>query len=648
MAVVTATICQARTIYINSNGTGDYPVIQAAVVDTDDGDVVILQPGTYAGPGNRDINLLGKAITVRSNDPNDSSVVSATIIDCQGTAREPHRGFYLSSGEDSNSVLAGLKITNGYGPEMYGGGGIVCLSSSPTISNCIFQGNIATGGMLGYGGGISCWSSYAAIKNCTFVENNAIRGGGISIDGGRPTIANCTFRRNTSWYGGGVDIGDTNGLALLTDSMFSSNSVVYRGGGAFLQRADLKMTNCIFSGNSADFDGGAVCNTSSSNWNGEVFVDNCTITGNRTGGMCGGIINLLTSGSATITNCILWGNSDDGGIDESAQVYNNNFSTHINYCSVQGWTGGLGGVGNIDADPCFVVSGYWDPNGTPENINDDFWVDGDYHLQIDSPCIDSGDPNYAAGPNETDLDGESRISGQRVDMGAYEYQFNTLPVASAGPNQVAYAWIDGIADVTLDANGSYDADGDELTYLWRWTIDGNTYEANGVSPTIELPVGEHKIELVVNDGRENSEPNQVVITVVEPIEGTLWVTPWIINGQCEQPRIITMLKLPAGISRRQVNERQKLLLYPGEIKANYQLILPCYERGVERAVIFAFFDKQSLMDAVGRNGLVWLDVVGQLKTGQYFYGRDKVFVINPPKRKPNWCLPGWFDNCDRR
>ena len=148
------------------------------------------------------------------------------------------------------------------------------------------------------------------------------------------------------------------------------------------------------------------------------------------------------------------------------------------------------------------------------------------------------------------------------------------PVAVAGPNQVVYAWIDGVAEVNLDGSSSYDADGDELTYFWNWSIDGNDYEANGVKPTIELPVGQHRIELVVNDGWKDSEPNQVVITVVEPIKGTLWITPQIIHRRCEQQRIMTILRLPAGITKDQIDNNSTLLLYPGQIEASQQYILP--------------------------------------------------------------------------
>jgi uncharacterized membrane protein len=219
---------------------------------------------------------------------------------------------------------------------------------------------------------------------------------------------------------------------------------------------------------------------------------------------------------------------------------------------------------------------------------------------------------------------------------------NAIPIANTGPNQVVYAWIDGIAEVNLDGSASYDEDNQPLTYLWSWAIDGNTYDTNGVSPIIELPVGKHQIELVVNDGIEDSEPNQVVITVIGPIEGMLLVAPQVINQRCEQFRIMSILRLPAGITKDQIDSSQKLLLYPGEIEAVQQYILPYCANGLKGVSIFAFFDKDELLDAVDQTGQVQLDVVGQLKTGQYFYGSDTVRIINLPRRPPCWPR-GWFN-----
>ena len=84
----------------------DYPNIQAAIDDCNDGDVVIVEPNTYTGNGNRDIDFLGKAITVRNVDPNDPNIVAATIIDC-GYASN---GFFFHFNEDANSILSGLTI----------------------------------------------------------------------------------------------------------------------------------------------------------------------------------------------------------------------------------------------------------------------------------------------------------------------------------------------------------------------------------------------------------------------------------------------------------------------------------------------------------------------------------------------------------
>ena len=58
-------------------------------------------------------------------------------------------------------------------------------------------------------------------------------------------------------------------------------------------------------------------------------------------------------------------------------------------------------------------------------------AEGNYHLQLVSPCINSGD-NSVVTPGSVDMDGEPRIfpTGGTLDMGAYEY--NAGPVWSPG------------------------------------------------------------------------------------------------------------------------------------------------------------------------------------------------------------------------
>jgi hypothetical protein len=140
----------------------EYATIQAAIDDCNNGDVVIVEPNTYTGPGNRDIDFLGKAITVRSSNPEDPAVVAATVIDCEASGR----GFHFYSGETSSSVVAGLTITNAYA--LYGAG-IFCEGSSPTISKCTFSGNTTTM----YGGAIQNNYGLPTVASCTFASNSA-------------------------------------------------------------------------------------------------------------------------------------------------------------------------------------------------------------------------------------------------------------------------------------------------------------------------------------------------------------------------------------------------------------------------------------------------------------------------------------------
>jgi hypothetical protein len=208
--------CQARVITVDDDEPADFNTIQAAIDDSNDGDTIIVADGIYTGNGNRDIDFRKydhglppgptRAITVRSaNGPGNC------IIDCNGTESDPHGGFRFENGEDSNSVIMGFTIINGFArcesfaPPFavceYLGGAIYCWRSSPTISNCIISGNTAR-----YGGGIACYKGNPTVSNCIFVGNCASDGGGMGIlNGSDAKIINCTFSGNVAYHvGGGI------------------------------------------------------------------------------------------------------------------------------------------------------------------------------------------------------------------------------------------------------------------------------------------------------------------------------------------------------------------------------------------------------------------------------------------------------------
>ena len=349
------------------------PTIQKAIDYSWDGTTVWVADEIYTGTGNRDIHFKGKSITVKSiNGPGNC------IIDCNGSETDKHRGFNFHNNEGPNSVLDGFTIINGYGPEEYighntrsVGGAIFCSGTSPKIINCIIKNNHAAY----YGAGIFCRNSNLTVKNSVISEN---------------LLINKPFWPN----GGGIYSLDSN--LTIANSIISGNTAPGASGGIYSNNLGAAITNCT--------------------------ITNCTITGNASALNTGAISNVR--GNLTIKNSIIRDNSPR----QIASHYGGIAS--VTYSNIQdGWEGPT----NIDTDPCFIDPGYWadinDVNIIVEpNDPNAIWIDGDYYLLPDSPCINTGDPCYVPQPNETDLDGNPRIIGSRVDMGAYEANYIKVPM----------------------------------------------------------------------------------------------------------------------------------------------------------------------------------------------------------------------------
>jgi len=388
------------------DGSIEHPfdAIQEAIDAAVSGDTVIVLRGIYTDDGNRDLDFKGKSITVRSEDTNDPNLV---IIDCDGTADNPHRGFEFHSYETSLSILDGLTITGGYYER---GGGMYCGDrAQPTLANCTFRENSAS-----LGGGMYNDSS-PKLTNCTFSSNSAEGGGAIYNNGEEPgcspVLTNCTFYSNiVSHNGGGIYNLGRYAKPILNNCQFIQNSVSTGGGGAIRnnQSGSPTLTNCIFIENSAATFGGAMRNSNSSGGT----LTNCTFSANSA--MNGSALactpddaDSQSPGVLQVVNCILW----DGG-DE---IYNNDNSVvTVTYSNVQGgWgRGPWPGERNINAEPCFAdlvngdyhlrsEAGRWDPNSKN-------WVQD----TVTSPCIDAGEMSSPIGL-------EPFPNGGVVNMGAY-------------------------------------------------------------------------------------------------------------------------------------------------------------------------------------------------------------------------------------
>ena len=359
---------------------------------------------------------------------------SPTVTDCTFINNWSEGGSGISNYWYSDPNVTGCTFTEN-GVEGPGGGMFNWQYCSPTVANCTFVGNSANRG----GGMCSDGHCDPTVTGCTFTDNWAYTGGGMcnddnceptvtgcsfggnwaSYDGGgmynsssSPTVTNCTFTGNsangTYAYGGGMCNVDSSSPEVISCTFTSNRANHGSGGGMYNMYSNPILTNCTFTGNSASYGGGI-----SNEWCSYSILTNCTFTGNSAD-INGGGMNIYDCcfGDPVSTNCIFWGNSDSGGMDESAQIYNTGFcSVFINYSCIQGWTGGLGGSGNHGNNPLFV-----DADGTDNTPGTE---DDNLRLLPWSPCIDAGD-NSVVEPNSTDLDGNPRIINGIVDMGAYE------------------------------------------------------------------------------------------------------------------------------------------------------------------------------------------------------------------------------------
>ncbi|MCA9293199.1 MAG: hypothetical protein KDA20_05240 [Phycisphaerales bacterium] len=462
----------------------DFVTIQAAVNAAGDGDEIIVSPGTYS----ERINLLGKAITLRSTDPNDPAVVAATIIDGQGLGTV----VTCDSGEGTNTEILGLTIRGGHAES---GGGVFIAGSSPQFCLCAIEDNTASaigGGMyIGSGGpkvmdctlsgnsagtaggGMYGSGSSAIFDHCSFVSNSTTTvtigigegGGGVFNVGGIPEFHSCTFEGNTTAAFGGA-MNNTLCDAVVADGHFAGNQAVNNVGGAVYNRqSHPAITNAVFTGNIAS-SGAAIANIQSN-----PTIVQCSMASNASVARQGAGVYSAVNSAPTVANCIV----RNGGASEITD--DGSSTSTVTYCNVQG---AHAGAGNIDADPLFV-----DADG-PDNILGT--IDDDLRLVSGSPSIDAG--GNLAVPSEltTDADGHTRFaddiftpdtgsgSGAIVDMGAYEFPLRVRNVTT------------GQRYITIQEAIDDAVDGEEIeaslgTYVEQVSMLGKAITLRSTDPT---------------------------------------------------------------------------------------------------------------------------------------------------------------------
>ncbi|UCG47566.1 MAG: right-handed parallel beta-helix repeat-containing protein, partial [Phycisphaerales bacterium] len=486
----------AEGLYTPDDGTTVTSFDRTATFQLIDGVTI---KGGYAGfgqpdPDVRDIELY-------------RSILSGDLLqnDAPEMANRADNSRHVVTGNETGqtAVLDGFTITAGYAdgidtpyPFINNGAGMYNEKGSPTVTHCTFTDNVAVIYDSEYGGlgaAIYNYMSSPVVHNCAFAQN-LTDGWGAAVynENSSPTITRCTFTQNDD--GAVRFIGE--GHPLVADCLFLANS-----GGAIgcSYGGSPAIQNCRFIANVTRYDGGALwcyenanptvanclflANTSLRQSGGAISclgsrpkITNCTFSEN-TADDEGGAVACRRDSNPELTNCIFWANNAPQGAQIGLR-YDRPWPTAplstagitISYSSVQGGLDAIytnehcrinWGIGNIDADPRFVLPGYWDANGTPDDPDDDIWIDGDYHLgsagwrwdaasrqwtfdRLTSRCIDAGDPASSLGTEPLTVPADPNNdwgANLRINMGAY----GGTPEAGIPPHDWAV-----LADLTND------------------------------------------------------------------------------------------------------------------------------------------------------------------------------------------------------
>ncbi len=225
IATIGAPDALAAVLPVNPSG-GEFPTIQAAVAAAAPGDTVFLTPGSYVGPGNVNIDFLGKTLSIIGAARGD------VTIDCESTAR----GFCLDTSQGEGTRIQSLTIINGNATELPGGaGGAIYLNSGNLMLDDLEIRNCSALD----GGGVGFYWSDLRMENVSISDCSAsFQGGGIKALGeGSFTMTTTSVAGCSAWQGGGVFLGGVT-MGAISASEITGNSSGDRGGGFHISTCD--------------------------------------------------------------------------------------------------------------------------------------------------------------------------------------------------------------------------------------------------------------------------------------------------------------------------------------------------------------------------------------------------------------------------
>ena len=328
------------------------------------------------------------------------------------------------------------------------GGGVYVKLSEGIIDNCDFISNQAysTAGVGGGGGLYVSWCD-PVIKNCNFISNYGCHGGALKTLSAGPHFLNCTFTENFTdayaaisheYFDGVMDSciinNNYSGVAGGALNIFGgantfnyceifNNDCSGLGGAVYIDDwCEVYLNHCLISHNSSDQVAAVFVEGDMYFQLNYVELNNCTISDNTAfPSIYSSSIYIQKNGTCMLKNTIV-----SYTVNGTAIYFDQDSFSGIEFCNFFGNDDGdfsgtipfsLGTIVtvNLNHDSCDAYQNiYFDPEYIDHNL-------GDYHLTVNSPCIDAGDPGFPPDPDDT-----------IVDMGAYYYdqtpQVNDLTI----------------------------------------------------------------------------------------------------------------------------------------------------------------------------------------------------------------------------
>ncbi len=278
------------TLDIYPDGSGPYPTLQHALYAAQPGDTLRLADGVFTGAGNRDLEMGGIELTIRSA----SADPDLCIIDLEGDGR----AFLIQSVPGTDVRIEAITLRGGnpnaLPPELLGG----------------YGGGLAVRGLAG-GGSVR-------VERCVFEDGRAEAGGGAFVYQAPAAFLACTFRRNVATDGAGAYCGycTTGGGVRFEGCLFHGNDYPYPsvggyGAGIYYSHSLGLVQSCTLAYNRAWLGAGLLVSTASTvdvvgaliafspegqglavNA-GTVTVSHCDIHGNQGGDWVGAIAGYL-------------------------------------------------------------------------------------------------------------------------------------------------------------------------------------------------------------------------------------------------------------------------------------------------------------------------------------------------------------------